>query len=263
MFYEDRTFAADPVHGVTAEADEARAKVNLDRSGQGKRKDPPRGAVPEFPKVKRRVIPQCVDAFSCLTRECVDGQREYVVITEVTERSGAVPDIDHQTFCGLPNQDVSTLAVREFYETQVKIPAPKVHPAGVTLANYPSVFHTTFRAYEAPTSIQNANVRLKFTPRSFRWNFGDGKTLTTSDAGKPYDPVVINRVEEIERHYKNTHRYETTGRFTPSVTVIINGQFSVDGGSWQDISGFLEATSPVTPVTVKEARAELVTGNTD
>jgi len=62
----------------------------------------------------------------------------------------------------------------------------------------------------------------------------------------------------VEEQYPVTHRYTDTGDFTTTVTIVIGGQFSVNGGGWQPIAGSLSATSPGSPLNVAEARGELI-----
>ncbi len=261
--------SAEPTPKVNSEANGHRADTYLDLDGQNTQPDSPpasSGAV-SYPLVTRSISPNCrvegtAGGVLCGV-SCEEGQIEYVVITRRIESQGAPPKVTEDLECGLPDRSVQSLAIQEFYQTQVKVPAPTVHPAnGLTLVNFPNVYSTDFTGYEHDTDIQTAKVRLKFTPVKYVWDFGDGKSLTSTQPGKPFDKKLTDRVQEMERVYPITHRYTDTGKFTSTVTIVINGQYSVNNGPWQPITGSLQATSPGLQLDIAQARGELITPKT-
>ena len=258
--------SAKPTPNVTAEGNGSRATTRLNMGDQNTEPDPLPAAKPgpvSYPRVTRSVSPNCVteglvSGVLCGV-PCEQGQIQYVVTTQRVEAEGAVPQVTEDVECGLPDQSVESLAIAEFYQTQVKVPAPGMHPPdGRTLVNFPNVLATSFTGYEQNTDITAAKVRLKFTPIKYVWNFSEGKPLTTTNPGKPYDPELTDRLDQIEDQYPITHRFTDTGNATISLTVIINGQFSVNGGAWQPITGSIQATSPNVNITIYEARGELI-----
>lgn len=245
-----------PQVSVQGSDDKANTYLNLD--GQNERSTPPPApAAPSDIVVKTR--PTCGDKATaeggdCPPRPCGNGDREYLQITET--RAGEFRD--YKVICGLPDSTPQSLAVKEFYSTQVKVSPPRIAPETTTLANFPNIYWSDVKTYEQATGIKTANVRLKFIPVSYRWNFGDGKSTTTSDPGKPWDPELTKTMSDAEKNYTHTHRYANIGTFDTTLTVIFNGQYSVDGGAWADIAGSIQATSPPHPLLVKEARGELI-----
>ncbi|MGH9644598.1 MAG: hypothetical protein ACRD3Q_19515 [Terriglobales bacterium] len=188
----------------------------------------------------------------CEMRKCANGKDQYL---RVTEQGGAT---DLQLVCGLSDSDPGSLAVDEFYKTRAKVSRPNIAPNTTTLANFPNIFWSDVKSYEAPTDITVANVRLKLLPVKYVWSFGDGETMTLTDPGKAYDPNLIKVTQDADKYYKNIHRYASLGTFNVTLTVVFDGQYSVDGGDWTDIAGSVQATSPPHSLVVKEARGELV-----
>ncbi len=251
--------AAEPDPNVSAHGDRNRVNTNLDLSGQDTKAGPPRPSNAKPSDTIVEYYASCGDPTpdgGCVHKRCGAGEWEYIRVE--TER--ARPEVGTEDLqCGLPDNGMRSLAIQEFYQTQVKVPAPKMHPPDQrTLVNFPNVLWTDFTGYERDTDIQAADVRLKFTPVSYRWNFGDGKTLTTKNPGKPYDPDLTDRVDQVEDQYPVTHRFTDTGKATISVTVVLNGQFSVNGGPWQPITGSIQATSPDVTIDVAQARGQLI-----
>jgi hypothetical protein len=193
-------------------------------------------------------------AENCQMQQCANGKDQYIQVTEEGNQGVTGAEI----LCGLPESDPGSLAIDEFYKSTVKISLPSAAPPAVTLAQFPNIFWSDVKTYEEPTGITVADVRLKFLPVKYVWNFGDGKSMTTTGPGKPYDPALAKTTQDAEKNYKNIHRYGMTGTFNVTVTVVFNGQYSVNGGDWIDIAGSVQATSPSRPLTVYQARAELV-----
>ncbi|PZS10810.1 MAG: hypothetical protein DLM55_03195 [Acidimicrobiales bacterium] len=249
---------AESTPEVSVQGSDDIAHTYLKLDGQsGRSTPPPVPAAPSDIVVKTR--PTCGDKATaeggdCPPRPCGHGDREYLQITETS----AGEFRDYNVTCGLPDSSPQSLAIKEFYSTQVKISSPTIAPETTTFANFPNIYWSDVKTYEQATGIKTANVRLKFIPVSYRWNFGDGKSMTTSDPGKLWNPELTTIMSDIEKNYAHTHRYANTGTFDTTLTVIFNGQYSVAGGPWADIAGSIQATSPPHPLLVREARGQLI-----
>ncbi|MGI8647973.1 MAG: hypothetical protein ACR2JX_07095 [Mycobacteriales bacterium] len=192
---------------------------------------------------------------NCVPDKCANGQDQYLRIVEDIQKGGSSVSL----FCGESKADLGVLAVQEFYRAPVKVSAPAVSPSAATFAHFPNIFWSDVKTYEQPTGITVAKVAIKFIPVKYVWDFGDTETMTTTEPGKPYDPALIDRLEDIEKNYATTHRYRKTGLFGIKLTVTFNGQYSVNGGNWQPIAGSLQSTSPAHDLTVKQARGQFIT----
>src|SRR5699024_12263776 len=77
----------------------------------------------------------------------------------------------------------------------------------------------------------------------------DGNTITTTDPGEPYPSEVVSAT------------YTQEGWYDITLTTTFSGQFSVDGGEWQDIDGTIEVTSDPVPIYSKSLEPRLVRGD--
>lgn len=132
---------------------------------------------------------------------------------------------------------------------RLPIPAAglKVQPADRrTLVNVPTNLYAQSQATILPTTILGFPIRVRATPSRFHWKYGDGRALTTANAGGPYPRL------------DTAHTYAQPGRQTVTLATEYTGEYSVDGGPWQPIDGTANVTSPGIGLTVEEARAHLV-----
>jgi hypothetical protein len=123
-----------------------------------------------------------------------------------------------------------------------------VKPKGTTLVNYDTTFYTDAKSYVlAPVQLLGHRVVVTAYPKQYDWYFGDGTSAVDAGPGQSDASDV-------------SHRYRRTGSVAPYVVITWTGTFTVDGGSQRDVFGVARTTGPGTPLQVKQARAELVTG---
>lgn len=122
----------------------------------------------------------------------------------------------------------------------------KVQPAGKTLVNFDTAFYTEARAYDLPpVSILGSTVRIRATPASYDWHFGDGTTALDAGPGAKGTTNV-------------SHRYADTGEVGPYVVITWSGTYTVDGGRALAVTGTAQTMGSPTPLQVAQARSELV-----
>jgi hypothetical protein len=131
---------------------------------------------------------------------------------------------------------------RDFKNLVVRKGVAVVRPGGTTLVNYATEFSTTAGTYVlAPLTILGRRVVITAIPQRYDWYFGDGAATADGTAG----PL--------------RHSYPKSGTVGPYVVTTWTGTFTVDGGPQREVFGTALTTGDATPLTVKEARAELVT----
>ena len=141
---------------------------------------------------------------------------------------------------------ISGLLSSEFQQLVVLKGLAISDPRGRTLVNYDTQFHTDARTYVLdPVTILGHSVVVTATPSRYDWYFGDGAELKDGGSGAT-EPVV--------------HLYRKAGRVAPYVVVTWAGTFSVDGGALRPVIGTAVTTGPGTPLVVREARSQLVSG---
>lgn len=123
----------------------------------------------------------------------------------------------------------------------------KVQPAGRTLVNLDTIVYTDdSRVSTHVVTLLGFPVVVEATPTSYTWNFGDGKSITTTSPGKPYPSKEI------------THKYLKRGSAKLALTTHYSARFNVADTGWQYIDGAVSVTGPVTDLQIREAVPVLV-----
>ena len=145
---------------------------------------------------------------------------------------------------------------RAFRQVAFARPALHVQPEGnVTLVNLPTYYEVTwpdsgFEPGEVATvNLLGRSVRIRPLAKTYTYRFGDGGSLgPTSDDGGTYPDGTVR------------HTYERAATVSARVTATYSGEFSVDGGEWQEVGETVDIAGPAASVEIRRARSRLEAG---
>jgi hypothetical protein len=121
-------------------------------------------------------------------------------------------------------------------------------PGGRTLVNFETNFYTTnSKPTSIPVRLVESNVVVTARPIAYRWNFGDGMSITTAGPGSPYPNLDV------------AHAYEQVETVAVSVdTQYGDASFTVDGGPPESIPSTLWVAGEAQDLQIVEALPQLV-----
>ncbi|WP_019137729.1 PKD domain-containing protein [Cellulomonas massiliensis] len=148
---------------------------------------------------------------------------------------------------------VPAFTAADFRELPLAPPALHVQPArGQVLVHMPTIVYSDDAVQTLETELLGYRFEVQATPSSYRWDFGDGETVTTRTPGRPYPAKDV------------AHAYRSTGTQRVTLTVTWTGRYRVAGAAgWQDVDGTATTTASTPDFTVVERRSRLVTGTCD
>jgi hypothetical protein len=147
-----------------------------------------------------------------------------------------------RAYCRVPTltrAQVDERVLREVRSTRAPGLRVRTDPAGMTLVHYETLFRVTPPPPRNLGRVVGSDVKVWFTPLSYRWSFGDGTSMTSNK------PSVW-------------HSYGATGLMPSTVTTTYRISYSLDGGSRRTITQTLTRRGPVEPVQVWQVRTQLV-----
>jgi hypothetical protein len=155
---------------------------------------------------------------------------------------------------------VTPLLVRQQIEKLVPRPGIGVAPpGGKTLVNLQTVLWANTpadRGLGTVTLLGTYRVALRVHVQRVAWAFGDGATETSDGPGLPYRKGEHCTTVTCAGHFG--HVYASTGTMRITSRVTWSGQYSVNGGPWQDVAGTVDGPPASIQITVLEARGVLV-----
>lgn len=170
--------------------------------------------------------------------ECGQGGHLYYVLAHhpdgTTEPAG---DLCFQpSEAPAPAQITDALVLRAFQ--RIPVPAARMTvqpPGGETLVNLDTIFSTDADRFTRTIGLLGRGVELDIRPTEFRWATGDGTTLVTDWAGRPWREGTPIR-EFI------THRYDDAEKLSTRVDTVWTARYRVNGGPWRDVGGTVTVT---------------------
>src|SRR5690625_2867092 len=142
---------------------------------------------------------------------------------------------------------VITVTQRDFASMPVTpLEASAGPPDGWLPVNMLNVLYADPEEQVLETELLDTPVAVRATPSSYHWDLGDGNTITTNNPGEPYPSTEISAT------------YTQEGWYDITLTTTFSGQFSVEGGPWQDIDGTIEVASEPIPLYSKSLESRLV-----
>jgi hypothetical protein len=142
------------------------------------------------------------------------------------------------------------------------LPSPTLalQPDATALLGVPVIAATpTVTADPEPITLLGRTVRVRAQVDTYRFDFGDGATVTGQNPGHGYTDAAPCTPDDCDAYIH--HTYVHPGVYTTSLTATWHAQFQVDGGSWQDIPGTLDTASAARALTVIETTTVLITGS--
>ena len=160
---------------------------------------------------------------------------------------GAAPAVPAVAAAAPPPPQVTEAMVLTAFR---RIPLPGLRsisqPAGKTLINFDTIFHTQAQPLSRTVTLLGQQVRLAIQPARFTWVHGDGTSDTTTTPGAAYPS------KEVVHRYQHAH---TTVEH--HVVVTWTAQWSLNGGPLRPVTGTVTTTGPDTALRVAEASPAL------
>ena len=133
-------------------------------------------------------------------------------------------------------------------------PTQGMEPNGWTVIGLPTNFVAGASVHTLSGSLLGFPADVRFTPASYRWDYGDGGHDSSSTGGATWAALNLPEFSETA----TSHSYRETGSFTITLRVSFAAEYRFGGQTWRNVRGTLAV--PASPLTVVagEARTVLV-----
>jgi hypothetical protein len=122
-------------------------------------------------------------------------------------------------------------------------------PRGWAVVNLNTNFIAGASTHVVGGSLFGRSAEVRFTPRAFDWNYGDGGSQTTGVPGARWDSLGLREFSPTA----TSHVYGSEGSFTTSVSVRYSAEYRVGGGAWIPVSGEVSSSATTAVVIVQGA----------
>ncbi len=149
----------------------------------------------------------------------------------------------------LPDLAISDLAA--FYPAA---PGVRSEPNGWTVVGLDTNFVSDAAEHTASGSLLGQTAEVRFTPRSFRWDYGDGIRAVTATGGRTWKALDVPEFGATP----TSHVYTAPGSYAVSLAVAYSAQYRIGAGPWHGVAGTLSLPTPAFTIVASDANTVLV-----
>lgn len=141
-----------------------------------------------------------------------------------------------------PNLVVSISDVASF---KPAVPAQGMEPDGWMVVGLPTNFYAAASAHVRSGLLLGFPADVRFTPAGYRWDYGDGESLSSRIGGATWAAQNLPEFSETP----TSHTFRSSGNHTIALDVIFTAEYRFAGQPWRGIRGTLAVpTQPLTAV---------------
>ena len=142
-----------------------------------------------------------------------------------------------------------TVTAEDLKKMPIQPGTVSVQPGPNTLKNYHTNIYVDSRPQELEVTLLGQPVRVRATPVSYTFGYGDGTTT-----GPTTDPGRALPENSWDTPTSTSHQYRETGDYAIVISTEFRGEYRVGDGEWQPVEG--TATLPSQPQTVSVWRTK-------
>jgi hypothetical protein len=150
---------------------------------------------------------------------------------------------------------VAAIAITDLARFLPANAALHAEPDGWAVVGVPANVWVEVRAVTVDGSLLGDTAQVRFTPRAYRFDYGDGTIRTAGTPGASW--AALGQAELTET--PTSHVYGTRGDRRTSVTVVYSAEYRFAGGPWVAVTGAVSGTTPQQRVLVVVERTALTT----
>lgn len=133
-------------------------------------------------------------------------------------------------------------------------PQQRMQPDGWSIVGLPANIYAAATAHIVRGSLFGRSAEVRFVPRSFHWDYGDGGSATRNTPGASWQALGLTEFGRTP----TSHVYDAPGDYTARLLVDYTAEYRYDGSAWTPIPGALSLPAEELQLVVGTAQTVLV-----
>ena len=130
----------------------------------------------------------------------------------------------------------------------------RMEPNGWMVVGLPTNFYADSSAHVLDGQLLGRPASVRFTPKAYRWNYGDGTAATLPTKGGSWAALGIPEFDPTP----TSHVFRAPGTYTITLSVDVGAEYRFNGGGWNSIAGTLPVAANPLVARAGDARTVLV-----
>ncbi len=136
-------------------------------------------------------------------------------------------------------------------------PQQRMQPDGWMVVGLPANIYARTSPHVVSGSLLGAPAEVRFTPYSWHWTYGDGRTARHSTPGSTWQSLGLAEFDATP----TSHVYRASGTYVIDLDVSYSVAYRFAGGPWTPLAGTIVLPAPPLTATAGEAVTVLVDRN--
>ncbi len=115
----------------------------------------------------------------------------------------------------------------------------------------------TPRQHVVPGTLLGLPAEVRFTPISYRWDYGDGSHAQFAEGGSTWEALGLDWFAVTS----TSHSYESRGAVAAVLTISYQAEYRFAGPTWNPVVGILDVTDDPLAIVVATESTVLVGGS--
>ena len=155
---------------------------------------------------------------------------------------------------GPPDAPVAPITLDDIATFRPVIGGSGMEPNGWIVTGLDTNFFSSASTHVVTGVLLDAPAAVRFTPRSWLFDYGDGSSARTATGGASWAVLGVREFDPTA----TSHIYASPGTFTIDIAVQFGAEYSLDGQGWTAISGTLSVPAARFTATAGDAKTVLV-----
>ena len=157
-------------------------------------------------------------------------------------------------FTGVPGAPTAPITLADIASFRPVTGGSGMEPNGWMVTGLDTNFFSAASVHVVDGVLLGTPAAVRFTPRSWLFDYGDGASARTSTGGASWAALGLAEFDPTA----TSHVYAASGTFTIDIDVEYGAEYSLDGQTWTAIAGTLSVPAARFTATAGGAKTVLV-----
>ncbi|MER3389134.1 MAG: hypothetical protein RJQ01_03795 [Microcella sp.] len=136
---------------------------------------------------------------------------------------------------GEPANEVDPITLSDIEAFRPTNPVQFMQPDGWMVVGLPTNFYTTTASHTVNGELLGLPAAVRFTPVTYRWNYGDGTTAVLATRGATWRALGLREFDTTA----TSHVFRASGTYVIDLDVDYTAEYRIRDGAWTRINGAL------------------------
>jgi hypothetical protein len=170
------------------------------------------------------------------------------------EQAGGRPEFWVEYVAASQDAAASAITMNDIASFRPSVGTNHMEPDGWTVVGLHTNFYSDVRSHVVDGTLLGAAASVRFTPRSWTWDYGDGAVRSSATPGASWAALGVEEFDATA----TSHAYAAPISASIRLTIGFGAEYRVTGADWTPIAGTLEVAAAPVSIVARDASTVLV-----